>query len=69
MQTTVEIKDGPLAGTVHELNSSLGPELPARLRLRDEKQPTLVHWYRVEGQNGYYETTEYKPLLTKRGTC
>ena len=62
MQTTVEIKDGPLAGLIHELNNSFGLGVPDRIGLRDETDPELVHWHRVDGQHGYYESSERRPM-------
>ena len=49
--TAVEMTDGPLAGQVRELDLNMPL---AAWAVRDEKSPTMVHFYRVEGNKGYY---------------
>jgi hypothetical protein len=60
MQTAMELLDGPLAGQFHELEFGAPP--PDRLGLRDDDDPTLLHWYLVNNYRGRYDTSETRPL-------
>lgn len=41
----IELVDGPLKGTLHELAHGFG--VPDALGLMDETNPQLQHWYKV----------------------
>jgi hypothetical protein len=48
--------DGPFKGLIHEIKP--GWRMPDRIGQKDMVSPNLVHWYRVEGDKGYLDSSE-----------
>jgi hypothetical protein len=57
--TAIHLLDGPLEGHIRAVD--IEANSTGQIAVRDVNDPDHVYWYRVQGDQAYFEATEYKP--------